>query len=338
MSLNDGEIVVAVPARNEVARLPRLLDAFAAQIGAPPFTVCLFLDACDDGSVDLAHALAGRMPFPMRIACREATDPPNAGRARRAAMALATEVAPGGILLTTDADGQPAPDWVAANLSALAHADVVAGRITRRPGKPSAQQDRIEAYYDRLHRLRRRVDPVPWEADATHHWTSGASLGLSAKVYREIGGFPPISAGEDAALGDTAARGGYRMRRDAAVTVRTSGRRHGRAALGFASMLAALDEAAHPPHTCHPEDEAWRFHAQAAARMAYDRGAYPALAAHLRLSLAEVRQVAGECRNGEAFAARIVGAPPGGMRRISLDHAEAALAALMQPPSRGAAA
>lgn len=338
MPLNDGAIAVAVPARNEVARLPRLLDAFAGQVGAPPFTLCLFLDACDDGSVELARSLAGRMPFAMRIGCCEATDAPNAGRARRAAMSLAAEAAPGGMLLTTDADGQPAPDWIAANRAALAQADVVAGRITRGVGRPSARQDRIEAYYDRLHSLRRRIDPVPWEAEATHHWTSGASLALPTAIYHAIGGFPPVANGEDAALGDAAARGGYRVRRDATVTVRTSTRRRGRAEQGFATSLATLDEAAHQPHTIHPEDEAWRFRAQAEARRLHDGGVYTALAAHLGLSLAEVTEVAGECRNGEAFAARIVGAPPGGMRCVSLDHAEAALAVLLQPPLQGAAA
>ena len=39
-------------------------------------------------------------------------------------------------------------------------------------------------------------------------------------------------------------------------------------------------------------------------------------------------QVAGECANGEAFAARIVGSPPGGLRSVPLAQAETILAEL----------
>lgn len=336
-ALPHPPIAVGVPLRNEVERLPRLLHALAAQAGAPAFTLCLFLDACDDGSMELARDFAGRMPFAMRIACCEAGGPPNAGRARAQAMALAAEAAPDGILLTTDADGEPAPDWIAANLAALAHADVVAGRIARGAARPSARADRIEAYYDRLHGLRRTLDPVPWEAAASHHWTSAASLAMRAATYRALGGFPPIANGEDAALCDAAARGGYRIRRDAAVSVLTSARRRGRADRGFAVALAALDDAGHQPQTVHPEDEVWRYRRQAEARRAHGAGDVGRLAATLGLPPAEVAKVAGECRNGEAFAARIVGAPPGGMRIVSLDHAEAALALLDQPGLAGAA-
>lgn len=330
-------IAVGVPVRNEARRLPRMLHALAAQACAPPFTLCLFLDSCDDGSVELAHAFAARMPFAMRIECCEAGGPPSAGRARAKAMALAAEAAPGGILLTTDADGEPAADWIAANLAAITHADVAAGRIVRGATLPSTAGDRIEAYYDRLHGLRRRLDPVPWEAADTHHWTSAASLALPEAVHRALGGFPPVANGEDAALCDAAARGGYRIRRDAAVSVRTSARRRGRADRGFAVALAALDQAGHQPQTAHPEDEAWRFRRHAEARRAHDAGDPGVLAAALGLPPAEVARVAGECRNGEAFAARIVGAPPGGMRVVSLDHAEAALALLDQPGLAGAA-
>lgn len=338
MSLSDArDIAIAVPVRNEAERLPSMLHALARQVSAPAFTLCLFFDGCDDGSMELAVDLASRLPYPIRIDHCQNGDPPNAGLARGRAVAIALAAAPDGILLTTDADSAPAPDWIAANLAALPDADIVAGRILRGPGRSSRKQDRIEAYYHRLHALRRSIDPVAWEEDATHHWTSGASLALRSATYRALGGFAPMANGEDAAFCDGAARAGYRVRRDARVIVRTSARRRGRADQGFAAGLAALDGGDALPMTAHPEDEAWRFRRQAEARVDYGSGDHGALAGRLGLPPAEVEQVARECRNGEAFAARIVGDPPGGLRQVSLPHAEALLSALEQVAFEGAA-
>ena len=68
-----------------------------------------------------------------------------------------------------------------------------------------------------------------------------------------------------------------------------------------------------------------------------DRRFYARLAAPLRLPLAEIVAVAAECANGEAFAARIVGAPPGGMRTVTLPDAERLIAGLEQHRLEGAA-
>lgn len=328
---------IAVPVRNEAERLPRFLSALARQVNAPAFDLCLFFDNCDDGSEPLATGmLQRRLPFRMHVDRVGDGAPPNAGLARARAMQLAVEAAPSGIVLTTDADGEPAPDWVAANLRALKRADVVAGRIERTPGRASPMQDRLEAYYDRLHALRRLLDPVPWEDADTHHWTSAASLGMRAEIYRALGGFAPLAAGEDAAFADAAARAGYRLRRDRRVAVRTSARRHGRAAHGFAATLAAFDGTAAMPLVHHPADEAWRYGLHARARRAHG-GATHTLANLLRIPAAEVEDVALECRNGEAFAARLVGAPPGGMRTVPLAQAETLLAALEPNALEGAA-
>lgn len=330
-------MAIAVPVRNEVACLSRLLDALATQRDAPDFALCLFFDNCTDRSSDLVASLASRVPYRVVTGRCDAGGAPNAGRARGHAMALAAAEASDGIVLTTDADGEPTEDWVATNIDALAGADLVAGRVLRGLGPSSPAQDRVEAYYDRLHAVRRTIDPVAWEGVPTHHWTSGASLALRTTTYQALGGFTPIASGEDAALCDAAMRAGYRVRRDARVVVRTSARRDGRAVHGLAATLAAFDRADHLPVTSHPDDEAWRYRMQADARLLHGSGAYDVLSNRLGLSRAEVERVAGECRNGEAFAARIVGAPPGGMRMISLAHAELLLSALEGMQLEGAA-
>lgn len=335
--MNSAEIAVAIPVRNEARRLPRLLEALARQTGPARFTLALFFDNCTDDSAAIVEQLAPALPFPIVADRCDAGAPPNAGIARGRAMALALSIAPGGVLMTTDADSRPAPDWVTANLAGLARADMVAGRILHRAGSAAPLQGRLEAYFDRLHAVRRQLDPVPWEAATTHHWTSAASMAMRSAVYRSAGGFPPLAHGEDGALADAAARLGFTLRRDAAVCVSTSARRIGRATGGFAAHLAALDEADQPPAVSHPEDEAWRYALHAEARHAHRGGSCEGLAAALRLPPAEVAAVAAQCANGEAFAARIVGAPPGGMRAISLAHAERLIAALEHGPLEGAA-
>lgn len=334
---NNASVAIAVPVRNEVDLLPALLQALSEQRGAPPFTLCLFFDGCSDGSDTLATAAAVRLPYPLRTASCPPGDAANAGRARAAAMKLALAAAPDGILLSTDADCVPAPDWIAANLVALADADVVAGRIVRDHRPPAPRQDRIDAYFARLHQLRRAIDPVPWDTCPTHHWTSAASLALSAGNYRTLGGFATVANGEDALLCDDAARCGLRVRRDARVTVGTSARRDGRAACGLATALAAHDRQAPLPQVSHPDDEAWRFRLHAQARAQHGSADYRNLADLLGLPLGDVEQVAAECCNGEAFAARIVGVPPHGMRMVSLDRAEQILSGLEQGRLRGAA-
>lgn len=326
----DGKIAIAVPVRNEVERLPRLLEALARQVNAPAFSICLFFDNCEDGSEALAATLSDSLPYPLLSASCHAGGPPNAGVARRRAAELAADVAPQGMILSTDADGEPAADWVAANRVALEGSDVVAGRIRCRSAAAPTRQ-RLERYLDALHTLRRMLDPVPWEDTITHHWVSAASLALRTVTYRQLGGFQDLPSGEDAALADAAARAGLRLRRDGRVSIQTSARRRGRAIGGFAATLAALDEAGAEPVVTHPEDEAWRFAAQATARAQHRAGRLDHLARRLGISLAEVDQVARECPNGEAFAARIVGVPPGGLRTVPLARAEAILSILVAP-------
>lgn len=333
--MKAADIAVAVPVRNEAERLPGLLAALAAQQQARPFTLCLFFDQCSDGSEAAVAALTPSLRYRIVTDCCDTGAPPNAGRARRRACELAVATVGNGVLLTTDADSTPAPDWIAANLAALDHSDIVAGRIVRDAAAPSPRQDQLEAYYDRLHALRRTLDPVAWEAPLTHHWTSAASLAMTALTYRALGGFATVATGEDAALADAAARLGFRLRRDAAVRVRTSARRTGRIEGGFATTLAALDTSPTPPLVAHPDDEAWRYRWQAEARR-MDGGGERELAVQLGLPIAEVSEVAAECPNGEAFAARIVGAPPGGMRQVPLNHA-AMLLELQEARLAGAA-
>jgi len=335
----DKAAVVCVPVRNEAALLPRFLDALAAQRGVGGFTLCVLFDACSDESVAIVAARAATLPFEIVTAEAQA-GLPNAGLARRRAMELGLSVLAkeDAMIVSTDADSVPADDWLAANRAALRVADVVAGRIVRAGGDPNPVQDRVEAYYDALFALRRAIDPVPWEAPQTHHYTSGASLAFRGRAYRLLGGFEPLPAAEDARLVDAAHRAGLRVRRDAAIRVETSARREGRATGGLADHLRRLDTGEAEATMAHPAAMVWRYHRQAAARAVWpDPSGYAALAKTLGCDRAEIARVAAGAANAEAFAMQIVPGIPGGERIVSLDEAEIALAGVRDDRRRIAA-
>ena len=326
-------ISVCIPMRNEEAELPGLfvaLDGLERRSG-DRVRICLLLDGCTDASQRLARDYQARRPKDLFIE-EVAPSVANAGHARRRAMELGLAALEGhdSLLLTTDADSRPSAQWLTAMATALKEADVVTGRIVRAQSRPSGVQDRVETYYDALFALRRRIDPVPWEAATTHHYAGGANIGIRAGSYRALGGFRPLSSGEDARLVDDAARLGLRVRRDAACVVHTSDRREGRAPGGLASALkfGDIEPDGAKMRVAHPQDVAWQYRMHAAARAAHRNGNLNPLALALGLTLDHVLGVARDCLNGEAFALRIVPVPPGGVRNVALAVAEAELAAL----------
>ena len=135
--------VVAIPVKDEEERLPACLRALAQQRDRsgqpiPPALVriVLFANNCTDQSASLARKLGECWSLDVRVV--EARLPPaaaHAGNARRAAMDIAEAwLAEGderdGVILTTDADSQVAPNWIAENLAAFeAGAEAVLGRI-----------------------------------------------------------------------------------------------------------------------------------------------------------------------------------------------------------------
>lgn len=322
-------IAICVPARDEAASLPELFAAMERLDRTDvDLRLCLLLDSCRDASVAVARDHARRASMPVAIERMEQSDA-NAGRARHAAMLLGMVALNGtGLLLSTDADSVPDAQWVQAMVAGCRNAEVVAGKVVRTVTRPHVLQDRIEAYYDRLHAMRRIVDPVAWEAAATHPFASGANLALSVDDYARLGGFPPLSAGEDARLVDDAARAGMRVQRDAAGIVHTSDRRSGRVADGLAGSLSALDRTDTAVEVAHPADMVWQYRRHAAARSAFAAGNLGSFAATIGLTTDHAVGVARDCPNAEAFAMRVVPVPPAGMRQVELIVAEAALSAL----------
>src|ERR1700729_3383786 len=299
--------VVAIPVKDEEERLPACLHALAQQrdrLGQsiPPTLVpiVVFANNCSDRSASLARKLGARLSLDIRVA--EARLPPavaHAGSARRAVMDLAEAwlVEAGdkdGVILTTDADSQVAPNWIAENLAAFAAgAEAVLGRIDldeEGAYLPEALHRRgeLEDTYERLlTELSWLLDPLghdPWP----HHATiSGASLGVTRAAYCRVGRLPRVPLGEDKALITLLSRHDARIRHCPTAHVITSGRTNGRAPGGVAGALrirsrdpeALCDEALEPFRTAFAR-ALWRGRLRrlhGAGRLALDQAWAPDL-------------------------------------------------------------
>jgi hypothetical protein len=321
--------VVAIPVRDEEERLPACLRALARQFDRsgqpiPPTAVRVVLLAnnCTDQSASLARKLGKCWALDVHVF--EASFPlatAHAGAARRAAMDLAEAwLAEGhekdGVILTTDADSQVAPNWVAENLAAFgAGAEAVLGRIDLdEDGKllPAALHRRGEledAYEQLLTELSWLLDPLehdPWP----HHATiSGASLGISRTAYCRVGRLPRVALGEDKALIALLSREDARIRYSPTIQVITSGRTNGRAPGGVADTLAIrskepeafCDDALEPFHTAFAR-ASWRARLrrlQGAGRLALDQD----WAAEIGISAPDVNDIMKASAFGAAWAA-----------------------------------
>jgi glucosyl-3-phosphoglycerate synthase len=233
--------VVVIPARDEARTIAACLAALAQQtVGPAAFEIIIVADACSDDTEAVTRAAAQRLGLTVTV-----LQGPGAGSgpARRLGMdaAAARLEALGcgdGLIATTDADSSPAEDWLARQLAHLARgASVVAGLIELDPKDvmrlPAAVRER------RDNDARRRwADVTGSDPEAEHHHFAGASLGVTAQIYRRVGGLDACAALEDQAFGAKLARHGIPVVRAADVRVRTSARTDGRARRGLSVDLA----------------------------------------------------------------------------------------------------
>jgi glucosyl-3-phosphoglycerate synthase len=250
------QAAVVVPAHNEEARVGDCLRALAQQEGVEPgaFEVVLVLDHCtDDTRLRALEAGSAHPSMPLIVLESDLT---GAGHARREGMDFACQRLlaadrPDGLIASTDADSRVASDWLATQLAlASGGARAIGGRIELDPREAAAlpaavlEARGIQAR-ERLARVRARASSPggggAQDAACGHHQFSGASLALTARTYREIGGLPIGEALEDEALERALEDRGIEILRTARVRVTTSARTEGRASRGLARDLALAD-------------------------------------------------------------------------------------------------
>jgi glycosyltransferase involved in cell wall biosynthesis len=232
--------VVVIPARDEESAIGACLQALADQtLARVAFETLVVLDACTDATAQVVEELASRTGLPVRTL----TGPGRgAGAARRAGMEAAaarllSAGQPDGLIACTDADSRPAPDWLERQLAYTRRgAQAIAGLIELEPDEHASLPEAVvlRRQRDAAARLRRvrRVDPA-----ADHHHFAGASIGITATAYRDVGGLEPLTALEDDAFAARLSQHGIPILRPADVRVRTSARPEGRVTRGLSVDL-----------------------------------------------------------------------------------------------------
>lgn len=307
--------IVAIPAHNEAGEIAGCLQAIAAQRGARAHGVVLCLNNCTDSTEAIVERLAPSLPYSVDVLAVQL--PPEracAGVARRIAMDRAALLAgPRGIVLTTDADGRVLPDWLAANLAAIAAgADAVAGTVDIDPAGAALIPAHLHAadaaecaYAAALDEIAWRLDPEPHDPLPRHDQHNGASIAVTVEAYRRAGGMPAIRLAEDRQFFDALRRVDARIRHESGVRVIVSARLFGRARGGMADTIrrrmtrmdSFLDDRLEPAR-----DAARRAWLRALARRVWS-GDRPVdrLAVRLQSNLSDVRDAMTAPWFGEAW-------------------------------------
>ncbi len=323
---------IGIPARDEADRIVACLEALDGQVGAQLDHIVLFVNNATDNTADLARTVELRPGTVLHVIERDLPpDQANAGHARRFAMGHAASLAgPDGILLTTDADGRVDPDWLAANLRAIADgAELVAGWVDLESTEWGMipmklhQDDARECAYDVLcDEIHARLDPDLADPIPRHTQHSGASLAMTAEAFARAGGVPAVPCGEDRALVAALRRVDAPIRHTLAVHVTVSGRTVGRSAGGMADTIrrrltqpdAFLDDRLEPAADC--AQRAW---CRAELRRAYRDRTFDVgpLAVRLRLEPGAVALLLRSPHFGLAWDAVEAAAPALRRRRVA---------------------
>ena len=231
-------IVVAIPARDEAARVVRCvlsvltaIDAMNAEHERPlEVSVVVASDGSTDGTDQLLDAMARLEPSVTVVKGQWGS----AGGARRAAVdhALA-QIAPHGVdastiwIATTDADTAVPADWLIRHvrLAESGH-DALAG-IVELSDDDNRTVEVVATFAENY--------PV---GETTHPHVHGANLGVRASAYHAAGGFPEIVVAEDHGLWNELRRHRFRIASPVDLRVFTSARLRSRAPGGFADTIA----------------------------------------------------------------------------------------------------
>ncbi|MBF9237065.1 glycosyltransferase [Hymenobacter sp. BT683] len=357
------QMCVIIPAKDEVLNLPATLAALASQtdlhgrlLPAGCFEVIVLANNCTDATAAVVRQQAQRFPHvALHVAelCLSAAKA-HVGRARRLLMdeacaRLEQVGAPlNGIIASTDADTCVAPAWLAAIQAEIAAgADAVGGRIhTEISGEEELQPLRRLQTHDTVYRLLcarleglldpNQVDPWP-----RHHQHFGASLALTVRAYRLVGGLPEVRFLEDEALCQALRRHDLLIRHSPHVQVLTSARREGRVEVGLSWQLREwlnMSRLHREPHVESPRQLAalWRLRRQLrtywTSGPATESEAVAAIAVRLGLAasvlLTQIKQAA---TFGELWEMVLATAPRAVMALVPLSLALRELPLLIKP-------
>jgi hypothetical protein len=226
---------VCMPVHNEEERLPRALaalDEAFLRLGDQSIDcrLAIVLDDCSDRSETIVRDWTrgeSHVKTSVLTSCAH-----NVGVARqtgcRSLLRTWCDSDPSEVwLATTDADSEVPPDWLTHQLDCKKrNIEFWAGRVevTDWSGRAATTSRMWSEAYQR-------------ESAPVH----GANMGISAKLFLQVGGFPPLSNGEDHALRNAVIRTGSAVCHDRQACVKTSARTRARAPFGFAHYLDSIE-------------------------------------------------------------------------------------------------
>ncbi len=223
-------MAVLIPARNEEVLLPRCLDSVRRAASMLPHyvttDVVVVADCCTDRTEMLCLDMLRGVG---EVICSSAG---NVGMARALAAAEALARVPVALercwLANTDADCDLPDSWLLQQLRFAQEGwAAVAGIVD--VDWFIEHQPEVEARFRTSYELR---------PDGTHPHVHGANLGVRADAYLQAGGWGAQPTAEDHDLWSRLRGLPVPCRSDVRLKVLTSGRRVGRAPLGFAGALA----------------------------------------------------------------------------------------------------
>jgi hypothetical protein len=130
-----------------------------------------------------------------------------------------------------------APDWLAAQLRAASKgARAIGGRIEL--ADDGSLPEHVRRRHSEEGRRRHKHLPCDPAGEAQHWQFSGASMTLTATVYKQVGGLEPLTALEDEHLEEVLRHHDVPIHRLLSVRVTTSPRLVGRATRGLSNDLA----------------------------------------------------------------------------------------------------
>jgi glycosyltransferase involved in cell wall biosynthesis len=234
MTKDLWHVSVLIPARDEEDLLPRclesVLDARDALRGKGTCDVIVAVDR----SMDSTFAIAEKMLRGVGSVIRSEAGIVGVARATAARTALGQrgQKTSKTWLANTDADCCVPTQWLTDQLElAEAGVEAVAGII---------DVDSFEEHDEFVPQRFRSTYLL--HPDGTHPHVHGANLGVRADAYLRAGGWADLRTAEDHDLWSRLAACGARRLSSSHVRVLTSGRRVGRAPMGFAGALAAHNE------------------------------------------------------------------------------------------------
>lgn len=194
MSSTDEFVSVVIPARDASASLPECLLALRVQTyPRDRYEVIVVDDGSRDNTASVAETFWARV---VRI-------PPSGPAAARN---RGVQAARGTLLLFTDADCAPGPDWIRRLTDALRDGDAVAAKGTYRTDQTSWTAQWVQAEYQSRYRIMRRA--------ASIDFIDTYSAAYRREAFEDAGGFDesfPTACVEDQELSFRLAERGARM-------------------------------------------------------------------------------------------------------------------------------